>query len=805
MNIRKLFCYVLVIAFVLPTLLSATAPRAAADPGWWDANWSYKKQIGIDFAKVENENFVNFPILIEITLDNAKTMDNGDDIVFVNSAEDTQLSHEIESFDTENLIAWVKIPILYDNDNTIIYMYYGNDSATNQENVVGVWDDNFVMVQHMTDNSTSTTLDSTSNNNDGTKKGANEPNEVTGKIDRAQDHVGGDDWIQVTDGASLSVQNITIMGWVYPHTLGAGHSGSIIWKKYDWAEGSRQWYFDVLDGKLRFNVRNAADDGDAVVSGDTALSTNAWQCWVATYDGSYLRVYLNGDLDCTPIVWAEALRTMEGNMSIAYPSSAADMDGLIDEVRISNVARSAGWISTTYNNQFSPSTFYSVGAEEEYNASPITYNLDVGSTVDDDCVLYLNFDENSGQTENAVYDSSGENNHGTMENFENNENSGWVVGHRGSALLFNGDNNFVDCDNDSSLNFGAGDFSVEARIKPIVSTTQMIASKYNADTDVGWYLEIEPDGDLFMEIVDGVDWVDVYAADKLLNNVWYHVVYTRSATTGTLYVDGVFSNSEDVSAVGDIDTTENDLYIGKWSWDAAPGYYEGIIDEVRLYDRELTAAEVLAHYEKNWLALTDPTPRFSWSYYDADGDPCENIQIQVGSAPGGGDMWLYYENSCCTFIDYVGAALTPGENYYVRVRTHDGTAWGDSTANLQFRIAITPPVPSPLYLVTFAWTENAAAENYDIQIDDDSGFGSLVIQDNNIADNTYTHNFTENGVYYWRVRAVSVDNLRSAWSSAQTVWVNTPHTAPSSLGVVGIAIALVAVALAAKRARKSNR
>ena len=39
--------------------------------------------------------------------------------------------------------------------------------------------------------------------------------------------------------------------------------------------------------------------------------------------------------------------------------------GLLDEVRLSNIARSSNWITTEYNNQYEPSTFYSVGNEEE--------------------------------------------------------------------------------------------------------------------------------------------------------------------------------------------------------------------------------------------------------------------------------------------------------------------------------------------------------------------------------------------------------------------------------------------------------
>lgn len=38
------------------------------------------------------------------------------------------------------------------------------------------------------------------------------------------------------------------------------------------------------------------------------------------------------------------------------------LNGSLDEIRLSNVARSASWITAEYNNQSSPSTFYSVGS-----------------------------------------------------------------------------------------------------------------------------------------------------------------------------------------------------------------------------------------------------------------------------------------------------------------------------------------------------------------------------------------------------------------------------------------------------------
>ena len=69
-----------------------------------------------------------------------------------------------------------------------------------------VWDSNYTMVQHMKDTTTSSITDSTSNNNDGTKKAANEPlQNTTGKINSAQYFDGNDDYVNISDSASLDL------------------------------------------------------------------------------------------------------------------------------------------------------------------------------------------------------------------------------------------------------------------------------------------------------------------------------------------------------------------------------------------------------------------------------------------------------------------------------------------------------------------------------------------------------------------------------------------------------------------------
>ena len=129
---------------------TTTPPTPPPTAGWWNVGWLYRKAITIDHTKVDADQ-TNFPVLIDITdLDLAShAQEDGDDIVFTDGAG-VKLNHEIELYDnnTGHLVAWVSAN-LSSVTNTFLYMYYGNPGASNQENPTGVWDSNYVMVQHL--------------------------------------------------------------------------------------------------------------------------------------------------------------------------------------------------------------------------------------------------------------------------------------------------------------------------------------------------------------------------------------------------------------------------------------------------------------------------------------------------------------------------------------------------------------------------------------------------------------------------------------------------------------------------------
>ncbi len=376
---RGLFRLVLLSLLLALVLTGTNLGVAQADPGWYNASWAYRKKITIDNTKV-TANLTNFPVLISLPSDDDLKNDaqnNGDDILFTAADETTKLSHEIEEFDggTGKLVAWVKVPSLSSTVDTDIYMYYGNGGASNQEDVTNVWDSSYKMVQHLhetakTAGTYNDLLDSTSNNNDGEAENGVTMN-ATGKINGADSFDGSDDYGDYGDKSDFDFttgEDFTIGIWI--KTSVAGVRKGIVGKRSS-GGGWVGYELEVTDSNIvRGRIRKTGGaDVDTVSSSN--VTDGSWHhiVFVADRDANG-QIYIDGSTDGSPV----DISSQNGDLSnsdsfwVARDDAAGYFNGIIDEVRISSTARSADWIATEYNNQSSPSGFYSVGTEETSGA-----------------------------------------------------------------------------------------------------------------------------------------------------------------------------------------------------------------------------------------------------------------------------------------------------------------------------------------------------------------------------------------------------------------------------------------------------
>lgn len=197
------------------------------------------------------------------------------------------------------------------------------------------------------------------------------------------------------------------------------------------------------------------------------------------------------------------------------------------------------------------------------------------------------FNEDSGTT---IADSSGNGNTGTYHGESFNDGTlkngpQWVDGKYGKALQFDGSDDYVDCGNDSSLNLD-NEVTVEAWVKPIAvpSSGEGLASKADLSYGLTYYVN----GQVYFYTYSGSH----FSTTSLPTGEWSHVVGTYDGTTRRLYVNGVLKDEDNDPGLSLSSSAK--FKIGYYS-----GYFNGLIDEVRIYNRALSEAEIKAIYQNN--------------------------------------------------------------------------------------------------------------------------------------------------------------------------------------------------------------
>ncbi|RKY10314.1 MAG: hypothetical protein DRP56_01375 [Planctomycetota bacterium] len=199
------------------------------------------------------------------------------------------------------------------------------------------------------------------------------------------------------------------------------------------------------------------------------------------------------------------------------------------------------------------------------------------TTLPDDFISYWSFDAGSGTT---VADDSGNGHDGTING------ATWTGGMSGSAL------SFVENDYVSLSNFG----------QPAAQTVTMWVKPYNVDNPHGycWYGGYSnwaifhvgtASGKFGFKIYDGADyWV---YSDPVSNDTWYFLAASYGPEGMKLYVDGELVASN--SYTGDGSSGGQNKYFGSQA--GVSKFFDGEIDEARVWNRQLTLAEIQAVYQ----------------------------------------------------------------------------------------------------------------------------------------------------------------------------------------------------------------
>jgi len=212
-------------------------------------------------------------------------------------------------------------------------------------------------------------------------------------------------------------------------------------------------------------------------------------------------------------------------------------------------------------------------------------------------VGYWKFDEGSGS---SAADSSDNLNIGTLINMESTD---WVDGKFGKALAFDGVNEYISIPDSATLNPTSA-ITIETWIKlSSKSAWDTVLSKpYTTESSPyqQYSLSLDSTGDkIGFELTTGGLRSEVWSTTSPVTGTWYHFIGVYNGTHMSVYLDGVKENS--IVKTGNINNYGMDLSIGRYE-PSTVEYFNGIIDEVRIYDYALTDEDVEDRYNQGNVA-----------------------------------------------------------------------------------------------------------------------------------------------------------------------------------------------------------
>ncbi|TKJ37662.1 MAG: hypothetical protein CEE38_06210 [Planctomycetes bacterium B3_Pla] len=433
--------------------------------------------------------------------------------------------------------------------------------------------------------------------------------------------------------------------------------------------------------------------------------------------------------------------------------------------------------------------------------------LSIAGNASADLVAHWKLDEGSG---NTVYDSGTSGNDGTFEG-----DPQWVAGYYGGALEFDGTDDNIDCGNDDSFNI-TDEITLSAWInmarRPNVDNWYTIPWKENA---YSMYLY---GADNTVTTLSADFWLDTGRADiwdgpdiDIPPNDWTHIAVTFNGTDFEFYVNGEHDYTQ--NAPGTIEISAINFLFTQ-----AGSNFAGLIDDVRLYNRALTQAEILAamegsegfpyalgpnpadgvYYEDTWVNLSWRPGDFALTHDVYIGDNFDDVNN------GAEDTFLGNQTSTQFIVGFPGFpysdGLVPGTTYYWRIdevnEAEPNSPWkGDIWSfSIPPQTAYNPDPPDGAEFVdqnaTFTWTPGFGAALHSVY------FGTDYDDVNNAAGGapmgtvTYAPGTLESEkVYYWRIDEFvpPITHKGKVWSFTTPGAVGNPQPANGAADVQMIA------------------
>lgn len=352
---------------------------------WWNSSWAKRKSFNVSSYYA----LIDFPTYIQVAKDSDMQGDY-DDLRFTNgscgSNGAVELSYEIENWTASLAHVWMKTNL--SSGVNQFCMYYNNSGVGSGQDVIDVWSNNYAIVYHM-DETSGNIIDSVNALN--ATPGANYNRTGSGTVDGGDGFDGTHNYDRTAAIADISDVHsgnspFTFEVWFRSDT-GAANAEDEMLFCYGDSAGTAWQTTGVMtrsDGTMRF-IFSGGNDYDYNCG---QYWNNGWHHFVGVYNTSVssATIYFDGT------VRGSATRTNasvnidnagSGRIGTWIASANYVLHGSEDEIRISNTARTAGWINMTYEIVDSQGSLVTFGAEENVSGGECT-------TITSDITLYKN-------------------------------------------------------------------------------------------------------------------------------------------------------------------------------------------------------------------------------------------------------------------------------------------------------------------------------------------------------------------------------------------------------------------------------
>lgn len=416
---------------------------------------------------------------------------------------------------------------------------------------------------------------------------------------------GTDDQVTVSGLSINAFTGVTFEAWVYPRSFNPQSVDDYISNIV--AEATTGALLRIGDNDpSELQANNVAQfvvitsTGLKKCNGTTQLTANMWHHLAGTYDGSSVKLYVNGVLENT-VAHTGTLSTASSEIWLGGSVTARFLDGLLDEVRIWNDARSESEIRKNMHREL---------------PDPAGEN---------NLVAYYKLNSTTGTT---ATDTKGSYN-GTLTNMSGNEweTSSALFGPK-NLLDFDGTNDYVNINN---LHVSGSTITVEAWVYLREFGHQTL------DANIANLLK-GGDENIVLRIGDGgqpnnmPQWVVKINNDhKRLNanarialNTWYHLAGVYDGQEMKLYINGKLDISQ--SQTGTLTTTVNSFGLG-----GIDRYLNGQMDEIRIWNDARTAEEI----RENMCKTLTGNEENLVAYYSCDNSKGTTLPDLTGNGNNG--------------------------------------------------------------------------------------------------------------------------------------------------------------------------